>query len=423
MGPIIMGRLTNMPGSDAITVLRWGLRRYAWLFALYFGVVAVLIPAAVQRSPATYDSAALIIAQRLDMDLVALPRYGQAVFDNGEVARVVASHFGHTTDFEDIVPERVSVVAEQDSIVLRVVGHDRSPATAAELANVAAETFVGQLNKPGEGVGAFTVQSAAVPPSEPVDPRPSLPLLLPVSLLAALALALAVVALILVVRRPILEPADAEAAVGVPVIGTVTVPRRRAGDDVRPEDVLGVAPLCRRIMAGPADRLVLLSAPRTARMRHDLTLAIASTIARVRPVEVDGPPDVTDTAQRITGPATANRRVRPPGKNTPLTIVDASNPVELVGAGKRTTVILLVRQGIAERALRAIVAGYLDGDSHLLLVRRGRRAHRSLPQVLRVSPTVRPASKAAEEAVAEPSPPETDDEWFTAREPSSAPQR
>src|SRR3712207_4142256 len=111
------------PGRDAIGVLRWGLRRYwpVFLVCVLLGAVAAPYLASRMEKPAEAD--ALIVATRLDMSLTAMPRYGETVFDNGQVAQVVSQNFGSTVPFKNIVPDRVSLVADQDSIVFRVVGH------------------------------------------------------------------------------------------------------------------------------------------------------------------------------------------------------------------------------------------------------------------------------------------------------------
>jgi hypothetical protein len=73
-------------------------------------IVAVAVPVALLSRDRSADVEALVIAQRLDMELAALPRYGQAVFNNGEVARAVAA----TDDDKaaDVVPGRVSLAIE-----------------------------------------------------------------------------------------------------------------------------------------------------------------------------------------------------------------------------------------------------------------------------------------------------------------------
>src|SRR5829696_6898977 len=207
-------------GTDAVGALRWGLHRYFWLVLACVALGAVIAPRAADRLENPVEAEALIIAQRLDMDLVALPRYGEAVFDNGVVAQAVAARFPDVGPIEDIVPNKVSLVADQDSIVFRVIGHDVDPQTAADMANTAGEAFVPALNVTGVGAGLFALQSPATPPPAPEEPL-STRLALPVGLVAGLVLALALVSLVLIVRRPVIAAEDAEDVTGVPVLGTV----------------------------------------------------------------------------------------------------------------------------------------------------------------------------------------------------------
>jgi capsular polysaccharide biosynthesis protein len=65
----------------------------------------------------------------------------------------------------------VSLIADQESVVFRVVGHDPDPKTAADIANTAAVAFAEALNAPGVGVGSLAVLSPAEPnvPAHPVQ--------------------------------------------------------------------------------------------------------------------------------------------------------------------------------------------------------------------------------------------------------------
>ena len=144
-------------------MLRQGLR-YRRLLVLALLAGAVLVPAAVlMRGGQQVDAQALVIAQRLDVELAALPRYAEAVFHDGRVARAVAEELG--VDASEVVPDRVSLVSEPDGIALLVVGHAEDEATAARIADVAAEAYVHQLNAAGAGVGDFALQQAAGPPA------------------------------------------------------------------------------------------------------------------------------------------------------------------------------------------------------------------------------------------------------------------
>ena len=148
-------------------------RRNRLLLVAWTVIVAVAIPIALlsRDNKPVADREALVIAQRLDMSLTALPRYGETLFDDGQVAQAVSQQFREGVAFQDIVPNQVSLAVDPDSIVLRVVGHDPDPKTAADIANTAAATFVQALNAPGVGVGSFVMLSPAEPyvPAHPVQ--------------------------------------------------------------------------------------------------------------------------------------------------------------------------------------------------------------------------------------------------------------
>jgi len=103
------------------------------------------------------------------MSATPLPRFGETLFDNGQVAQAVSQKFGEGVAFEDIVPNHVSLAVDADSIVLRVVGHDPDPTMAADIANTAAAAFVAELNR--AGVGDFALLSPAEPnaPAHPMQ--------------------------------------------------------------------------------------------------------------------------------------------------------------------------------------------------------------------------------------------------------------
>lgn len=148
-------------------VSRWKPRHRLAVLLL---AAAVLQPLAllVLRDAPHAEAEAVIITQRLDMSLTALPKYGQAVFGNGRVAEAVAAQVGDAGP-EDVVPDRVTLKAEPDSIVMRVVGRAEDPQQAADIANTAAAVFVEDLNRSGVGVGVFAVQSSATPSATPDD--------------------------------------------------------------------------------------------------------------------------------------------------------------------------------------------------------------------------------------------------------------
>ena len=370
----------NLPHSDAIITLRWGLRRYWWLVAVIAVAVGVLVPALLLVRPVTADSEALVVAQRLDMKLEALPRYADVVFDNGEVARTVAAQFGDGGDLEDVVPNRVSLVAEQDSVIFKVIGHDPSPETAAEIANFAAAAFTSALNVPGEGVGAFTILAQAVPQPESAEATDGLAVAIPVGLAGGVLLGAAAVAMLLVLRRPVLEAADAEQVTGVPAIGSVTVPRTRQREFPPAQEIIGVIPLCRSLLATPSRAVLLVGVEGSIVERHQLAVAMAAVFSRVCKVRFVAAPDLHTALEALQG---GEDRLAPPPdideheRIDELTLVDVSNPLDLAEPLESSTTILVVPAGIATAVLRSAVTEHLGGggDARLLLLRRGPRVN------------------------------------------------
>lgn len=372
-------------GTDAVGALRWGLRRYLWLVLACVLLGAVVAPRLEARYETQVEAEALVIAQRLDMELVALPRYGEAVFDNGAVAQAVAAKFGNAGPVEDIIPNRVSLVAEQDSIVFRVVGHDVDPQIAADLANTATEAFVPALNVTGVGAGAFALQSPATPPPA-LDAGLSKKLAVPVGLVSGFILALALVSLLLIVRRPVITAEDAEDVTGVPALGTVKVPRTRRGVYAPPEDFAGLVPVCRRLLHLSTPTVVLVSRRREQRARRQLTAAMARILARVRDVQLIGPtmPELpgirsigTFELDGMVGEFGSTRAGRPTSSSDhetgrpELSLVDSTDPLDLVQPPRMTATVLVVRVGIRSAALQAAVVEHLGGsaEARLVLVR------------------------------------------------------
>jgi capsular polysaccharide biosynthesis protein len=364
-------------GTDAVGALRWGLRRYRLLFLACLLIGAVLAPVWAVKRDTPADATTLVIAQRLDMSLDSLPRYGEAVFTNGQVAQAIAAKFGDAVPLKDVVPDRVSLVAEQDSIVFQVVGHDADRQTAADIANTAADTFIQGLNAPGAGVGVFALQTPAERPGAP-GTRIGVLLAVPMGIGAGLVLGLAAVSALLVARRPVIEAADAEEAAGVTALGSVTVPRRRRGMMGRPEDIPGLLPACRRLLGLPRPTVVLVSRPRDERVRRQLSVALASVLMHVRDLRFIGPSELQamggDQEAAAARPVDLENgaRGRTPAR---LTLVDSSDPLDLMQPPESTVTVLVVPEGINSGALRAAVVEHLGGsaEARLLLVKRGPR--------------------------------------------------
>lgn len=360
--------------TDAVGMMRWGLRHYWVPFLLCVLLGAVVAPlAAVNRSTPT-DATALVVAVDRTVELAALPRYGEQVFTNGQVAQALVNDFEDIGGQDDVIPRKVSLVAEQDTIIFEVVGHDVDPERAAAIANTAADAFVGALNDAGAGVGTFALQSEAEVPAEP-DSGLGTVFAIPVGVVAGVVLGLALVAALLVVRRPVIEGADAEEATGVLSLGTVTVPRTRRGRFAGAEEFGGLVPVCRRLLALPTPTVVMVSRPRESWARTHLTVAMAKVLGLIADIRVVGGQDVEAmVADSVTVEAENPVAGTRPGNGPRLTLVDGSDLPTLVHPPQTTATVLVVPEGIGGAALRAAVVEHLGGsaEARLLMVRRGR---------------------------------------------------
>lgn len=362
--------------SDAISMLQWGLRRYAWLVALCALAVTALVPAYAMTREVEYQAEALVVAQQLDMDHDALPRLGEAVFDNGEVARRINTQFGDAGDVEDVIPRRVSLVTEQDSIVFRVIGHDPSPITAADLANLAAGTLTEQLNAPGEGVGRFALQSQAVPPVDAVGSLPPLPVLLLIGFVAGITFGIVAVAVLLVVRRPVLDAEGAVQATGVPVLGSVTMPRTRANTYPELPEISGIVPVCRRLLAmGRVHTVVLVDPAGSAHGCQQLFVAMFSVLGRVRRVQLMVESHVAAAAELYTAAERSPSPTPHPTRPLELTLMDGRQPLDAVQLTSGTLTVLVVASGTSTATVREAVSEHL-GDSGRILMLHQRRSRR-----------------------------------------------
>jgi capsular polysaccharide biosynthesis protein len=359
-----------------VSMLRWGLRRYRFLFVICVLLGLLAAPAVALLRPTPYEAEALVVAQRLDMNLNALPRYGQAVFNNGAVAQAVTREFFSDNDPGTVVPDRVRLVTEQDNIILAVVGQDPNPRQAADLANAAAQAFLDALNAPGSGVGTFILQSPATPPAGN-DKGLNVLVAVPIGLGAGLILGLAAVSALLVARRPVVSSVDAEELTGISALGTVTVPRSLRGQIVAPQYIAGLAPVCRRLLALPTPTLLLVSQPRHAPMRRQLSTALTVVLRRVRDVRFLGPDSLQDA---VAGHAASDRWSDQDyvGDQTPMTVVDSNEALDLIQPPESTTTILVVPEGIGSAALHSAVVEHLGGsaESRLIMARYGRRLPR-----------------------------------------------
>jgi len=264
--------------------VRWVLRRYGWLVllsVLAFGLLAELQGAAAGRQK--YDAEALVVAQQVTTDSAALPSYGEAVFASGEVSRTVAADIGFDGDPDSLIPRRIYVESPPDSIVFVVHGLDENPASAATLANSAAAAFVTELNRPGSGIGVFALQDEASPPSS----RDGLPLLLNplvLGLTTGLVFGLGLLALLLVLKLPVVEEDHLARLLGIPTLGTVRLPKTRRGQLAGSPGVSGIHGTTRRVLDIGSLRIAVMAVPGAGDLATRIAVMLAYDIARRQPV-------------------------------------------------------------------------------------------------------------------------------------------
>lgn len=232
-------------GTDVFATLMWGLRRYAVVVLATVVALGVLVPLMLSRRAEVYQATAQVgPSSKLQLpNTNPLPRVAESVFNNGAVEVAVRTLLKQPSG--NIIPSKVQLIAAQDNLVLEVVAHARTPEQAMAIANAAAATFLTELNDYSKSVAPFVITHQAnlakkVP--KVAGGYASVALGLIAGLLAGIAL----VGLILVIRRPVVEPSSAQDVTGSPVIGHVGLARHGPQS---PADSRATGLLCRRLLA------------------------------------------------------------------------------------------------------------------------------------------------------------------------------
>lgn len=357
--------------------LRLSVRRYGWLVLVSI-IIFVLAANGISHRPRShvYDAQALVVANKIVVSTNALPQYGATIFDGGDVARTVATKLHISGNPATLIPGRIFLQTEKDAIVYSVHGLSGDPAHAAKLANTAAAAFVTELNKPGAGVGSFAVQAPAGTP-----PRQSTKTggwqALAIGAFAGLLFGLGLVALTLLLWRPVATAAEVEALLGVPQLGSVTIPRLGRRRFSGPIAVPGMAPLLRQAVRPDVDWLELASPPGagSTRARTRLTLALALALAGRRHVQLLGSdrlltalnshidPGGDGASQRGRRTAVGGYTEMGRGLGT-LTILDGVDLNARLGTvpPASTVSVLVVPEGYHEARLRRFRAELTDDD-------------------------------------------------------------
>lgn len=356
------------PESDAVSVFRWGLRKYAWLVVCSMVALGAVVPAVIAgATPDRYEAAAQvgpttdIRLQNLD----PLPRLAETVFRNGAVAAAVRQAFDPPLPASDpIIPGRVELVAPQDNLVFTVLGRGSSSAVATDVANVAAGTLTDQLNHYDQAVGRFAVQSSATPPARRLA-RLGLPAAVGAGILGGLLLGVGLVTALVVWRRPVIDAAAAERVVGVPVISMLEL--------TRSHDFRGLPQLCHYLVRNSLE-VVFLTGPPSGRAER-------RKLAEIVPRLLAGPNDV-----RVLHSEETRAKKRPSeerGRTTEtsgVVIVPEPTQAQLVRRPASSLTLLMVPTGISHGALQRYAERYLGAeDVGLVLVRHSSRLADPLP--------------------------------------------
>ncbi|CAA9237852.1 MAG: hypothetical protein AVDCRST_MAG52-1554 [uncultured Blastococcus sp.] len=316
-------------------------------------------PLLLEQEEPSYQADALVVARQLGVPNEALPRLGQAVFDGGALEARIAADPTVGGNTNELIPERLSLVAAEDSIVLVVQARDPVPATAAQLATLGATVLAEELNRGGAGVGVFALQAPATVPTEPLD-APDHRLLAAAGALAGVALGLGLVALVAALRRPVLTAGDVWQAVGVPLLGTVRMPRVRRRTFHGPVGVRGIATVTRWLGSVPSGRLLFVSSPSAAALRRRILVMAAVALGVLRSVRAEAPQEVLDAIRRH---RLGNGAVHPLADATDkLVLVDGSSPMEVIDPQTtHVSVVIVAPRGVSRRRLRALASDYVDG--------------------------------------------------------------
>lgn len=355
--------------------LGWAVRRFAWVLMLGVLVLGVLAPALAARRAPVYEARSLVVAQQLELSALTLPRLGEAVFDSGAVAREVASAPEVAGDPETMIPDRLRVQTMQDSVVFTVIGRDPDPGMAALLANLGAAAFVDQLNKPGAGVGTFLLQDQAEPPSRPV-PSLSTKQAGVVGGVAGLALGAGVIALLLVIRRPVVSPQDAASVTDLPVLGQVRLPGAGRAEFRGPRGVPGLNALTRWVLAEEPDILLLTSRPVLTGVRQRLAVMLAVAVDRHVPVHLHGTAAMLEAfeVEAVLNSRPGIIRSLDSGAGAAVHITESSDPMDVLSPGKRTQrTVLVAPVGIGRKSLQSLVSQYMENELDGIVLVSGHR--------------------------------------------------
>ena len=344
-------------GTDFGGLLAWGLRRYAWLVALFVIALGVVVPMTLQQAPAEYEARAQVGPVRALRvpNLDVLPRMATDVFRSIPDAPEVKAAAG-VSGSQPVSTDQLELVAAQDNIIFTVVARGDSPAVARDTANAAAASFVDELNVYSQTVGSFSVNRLATAPTEPAA-RVAGPMAWAIGIAAGLVAGLGTVVLLLLLLRPVIDVGTVARVTGVPVLGRVTSGRRGEGFS-------GMTQVCHRILSQPTGMVLMVGAPDTRRARREMTSELASWLSRVRRVIPLGSREPVDHY--------GSASLALSGYPDVLFILDDASPVEVATRPEGSLTLLVLREGISRPALEEQAQQYLDGGNGAVVLVRPR---------------------------------------------------
>jgi hypothetical protein len=398
--------VTSHPRPVA-TRLTWAVRTYAWILVM-FGLLFAAGTLVVAPVTPTYQSSALVVAREIAVEREVLPRLGVAVFASGEVAAAVAGDPAVNGDVDGLIPDRLSVVAAEDSIVFVVQARDDDPTDAARLADLAAAAFVEELNLGGAGVGEFALQAEAVVPNRPL-PELGNPQRAVLGAVAGLLVGLGLVTLLAAARRPVLTGEDVAEAAGVPMLGSLQMALLPPAAYPGQFAAEGLATLARRLASVPAGRLLLIAPRSAASVRRRVYVLVAVALGLLRTLRLDAPEELLEAVREH---RRAVEDTRPDGQR-PVRDTDAgelvltdegSGPSMIDPVRTALTVVAFARRGVSRRRLRILTSGYVDGEvlGVVLVDVRPRMRHDAARRASAGARPPRPADSSAAPAEARP---------------------
>ncbi len=353
-------------GSDVLTTLMWGLRRYAWVVVLFVAGIGVLVPAIQSRAPAEYEARAQVgpIQPVIFSNLNPLPKLGDSAFTNGSVADAVRQALGVSAS-KDVIPGTVRLTTAQDNPVMEVIGRATKQETAVTVTDTAADQLVLELNKYAGSVSTFAVTHKAVVSATPTAKIAGGYLSIAIGLVAGLVAGIGAVALLLVLRRPVVDSAAAEDATGVPVLGRVRLPR--TGSELDASDLMGIGLLCRRILTA-GHKVVYVAGPARAQVEQ-LSASMTEFMERVQSTATDSAATNGAARDDVTSPAAP--------RTAEIVVLSGPSLEQWARVPDDSSMTLLaVPEGITTRTLRNLADEHFTGTPAGVVLVAQHRPHR-----------------------------------------------